>query len=71
MMPKTLDIAKAASMTETTVGDDATFTVTVPDTEDTDMLRLIVQYEDNGSTYTAGYPEMINVERRCFLGCGI
>lgn len=63
MMPKTLDIAKAASMTETTVGDDATFTVTVPDTEDTDMLRLIVQYEDNGSTYTAGYPEMINVEK--------
>lgn len=63
MMPKTLDIAKAASMTETTVGDDATFMVTVPDTEDTDMLRLIVQYEDNGSTYTAGYPEMINVEK--------
>ena len=63
MMPKTLDIAKAASMTETTVGDDATFTVTVPDTEDTDMLRLIVQYEDNGSTYTAGYPEKINVEK--------
>ena len=59
MMPKTLDIAKAASMTETTVGDDATFTVTVPDTDDTDMLRLIVQYE----TYTAGYPEMIEVEK--------
>lgn len=63
MMPKTLDIAKAASMTETTVGDDATFTVTMPDTENADMLRLIVQYEDNGSTYTAGYPEMINVEK--------
>lgn len=63
MMPKTLDIAKAASMTETTVGDDATFTVTVPDTDDTDMLRLIVQYEENGSTYTAGYPEMIEVEK--------
>lgn len=63
MASATLDIAKAASMTETTVGDNATFTVTVPDTEDTDMLRLIVQYEDNGSTYTAGYPEMINVEK--------
>lgn len=52
-----------AAMTETTVGDDATFTVTVPDTDDTDMLRLIVQYEENGSTYTAGYPEMIEVEK--------
>lgn len=63
MASATLDIAKAASMTETTVGDDATFTVTMPDTENADMLRLIVQYEDNGSTYTAGYPEMINVEK--------
>lgn len=63
MTSATLDIAKAASMTETTVGDDATFTVTMPDTENADMLRLIVQYEDNGSTYTAGYPEMINVEK--------
>lgn len=54
--------SKAASMTETTVGDNATFTVTMPDKENADMLRLIVQYEDNGSTYTAGYPEMINVE---------
>lgn len=63
MTSATLDIAKAASVTETTVGDDATFTVTMPDTENADMLRLIVQYEDNGSTYTAGYPEMINVEK--------
>lgn len=63
MASATLDIAKAASMTETTVGDDATFTVTMPDTENADMLRLIVQYEDNGSTYNAGYPEMINVEK--------
>lgn len=63
MASATLDIAKAASMTETTVGDDATFTVTMPDTENADMLRLIVQYEDNGSTYTAWYPEMINVEK--------